>query len=47
MFKQVLTAHDIKVAFDLRVFLGEAVNFFLGEVAAKASVEFAWKLWKC
>jgi hypothetical protein len=44
MFEKVLAAHDIKMAFDLGVFLGEAVDFFLGEVAAEAGVEFAGEL---
>jgi len=34
VFEKILATHDIEVAFDLGVFLGEAVDFFLGETAA-------------
>jgi hypothetical protein len=46
MLEEVLAAHDIKMAFDLGVFLSETVNFFLGEVAAEAGVKFAGELCK-
>jgi hypothetical protein len=44
MFKQILAAHNIEMAFNLRVFLGEAVDLFLGQIAAEAGVEFTGKL---
>jgi hypothetical protein len=46
MLEEVLAAHNVEMAFDLGVFLGKAVDFFLGEVAAEASVEFAGELCK-
>jgi hypothetical protein len=44
MLEQLLPPHDVKVALDLGVFLGKAVDFFLGKAAAKTGVEFAGKL---
>ena len=34
VFEEVLATHDVEVAFDLGVFFGETVDFFLGEAAA-------------
>lgn len=34
MLKKFLAAHDVEVAFDLWVFFGEAIYFFLCEAAA-------------
>ena len=45
VFEEILATHDVQVAFYLRVFFGEAVDFFLREVAAEAGVKFARKLW--
>jgi hypothetical protein len=30
MFEKILATHNVEVAFDLGIFFGEAVNFFLG-----------------
>jgi hypothetical protein len=46
MLEEVLAAHDVEMAFNLGVFFSEAVDFFLGEVAAEAGVKFAGELWK-
>jgi hypothetical protein len=34
VLQQFLAAHDVEMALDLGVFLGEAVDFFLGQAAA-------------
>jgi hypothetical protein len=34
VFKEVFATHNVEVAFDLGIFLGEAVDFFLREAAA-------------
>jgi hypothetical protein len=44
MLEELFPPHDVEMAFDFRVFFGEAVNFFLGEVAAESGVEFAGEL---
>lgn len=47
MLEQLFAAHDIQVPLDLGVFLGEAIDFFLGEAAAEAGVEFTGELHEC
>jgi hypothetical protein len=33
MFEEILATHHIKMTLDLGIFLGETVDFFLGEAA--------------
>lgn len=44
MFEEILATHDVEMAFDFRVFLGETVDFLLGKTAAETGVEFTRKL---
>ena len=44
MLQQLLAAHDVEMAFDLGVFLGKTVDFFLREATTQACIELAREL---